>query len=337
MEKKITLAHGNGGLLMQELISRLFVRYFGNKFLSGQGDSAILPATDKSLAFTTDSFVVDPLFFPGGDIGKLAVCGTVNDLAVAGAVPFYLSASFIIEEGFPVRDLERIVRSMAKEAERAGVMIVTGDTKVVNRGKADKLFITTTGIGKVKKEHRTISAGAGIKTGDRLIINGPVGNHGMAVMIARETFNFRSEIRSDCASLYNLISKVLSGSAGIRFMRDATRGGVATIMNEICTISGLGIDADENAVPVDRNVRSICEILGMDPLYVANEGKVVMVVSEKEAGKILGIMKRHPLGRRAAIIGTVTPDHKGKVVMDTLAGGKRIVDVLTGDQLPRIC
>ncbi|MFH1297592.1 MAG: hydrogenase expression/formation protein HypE [Bacteroidota bacterium] len=337
MIDQITLAHGNGGRLMQELISGLFVKYFDNSILANQGDSAILPAEKDSLAFTTDSFVIDPIFFPGGDIGKLAVCGTVNDLAVSGAKPLYLSASFILEEGFPLKDLEKIIQSIAAETKRAKVLIVTGDTKVVSRGQADKVFITTTGIGRLPQKNKKISSGSMITPGDRIIINGPVGNHGMAVMLARESFNFRSKIVSDCASLHLLIHNVLSVSSGVKFMRDATRGGVATILNEICKKSGFGVDVDESTVPVDDNVRSICEILGMDPLYVANEGKVIMIASHKEAGKIVNVMKKDPLGKKAAIIGEVTANHPNKAILQTLSGGTRIIDQLIGDQLPRIC
>ncbi|MFH1937292.1 MAG: hydrogenase expression/formation protein HypE [Bacteroidota bacterium] len=337
MIDQITLAHGNGGRLMQELISGLFVKYFDNSILANQGDSAILPAEKDSLAFTTDSFVIDPIFFPGGDIGKLAVCGTVNDLAVSGAKPLYLSASFILEEGFPLKDLEKIIQSIAAETKRAKVLIVTGDTKVVSRGQADKVFITTTGIGRLPQKNKKISSGSMITPGDRIIINGPVGNHGMAVMLARESFNFRSKIVSDCASLHFLIHNVLSVSSGVKFMRDATRGGVATILYEICKKSGFGVDVDESTVPVDDNVRSICEILGMDPLYVANEGKVIMIASHKEAGKIVNVMKKDPLGKKAAIIGEVTANHPNKAILQTLSGGTRIIDQLIGDQLPRIC
>jgi len=336
-EDKILLSHGNGGRLMHDLISDLFLKNFGNKILEEQSDSAILPIDSDKIAFTTDSFVIDPLFFPGGDIGKLAVCGTVNDLSVSGAEPLYISVSFIIEEGFPMQELELIVKSIASEAKNAEVDIVTGDTKVVNKGKCDKLFINTAGIGRIRKEKNMAGKTMDIEAGDVIIINGTIGDHGLAVMNARESFNFKTPVKSDCASLNKLIHEILEQTPSVKFMRDPTRGGVATVLNELCTKIPFGIEIDENSVPVNKGVRAMCEILGFDPLYIANEGKVILVTNENESHKILKIMRKNNLGSASAIIGRVVADHPDKVVLKTITGGKRIIDALTGDQLPRIC
>jgi len=322
---------------MHQLIEKLFLKHFGNDILEEQTDSAILRFDSTEIAFTTDSFVIDPIFFPGGNIGKLAVCGTVNDLSVSGADPLYLSVSFIIEEGFPMKELEMIVTSLAGEARKAGVTIVTGDTKVVNKGKCDKIFINTAGIGQVRKENRMVSKALNIRPGDLLIINGTIGDHGMAVMSARESFNFKSPVVSDCASLNHLVRDVLDQSSTVKFMRDPTRGGVATVMNELAAKTGLGIEIDETALPVTRGVAAMCELLGFDPLHIANEGKVLLVAEPQECDHILEIMKKNELGIRSAIIGRVTGDHPGKVVLKTETGGRRIIDSLTGDPLPRIC
>jgi len=334
---KILLSHGNGGRMMHQLIENLFLKHFENAVLDTQTDAAILPAGNGDIAFTTDSFVIDPIFFPGGNIGKLAVCGTVNDLAVSGADPLYLSVSFIIEEGFPMRELELIVHSLAEEARNAEVSVVTGDTKVVNKGKCDKLFINTSGIGSVKPKNRNVSNGADIRPGDIILINGTIGDHGMAVMSARESFNFKSPVISDCASLNHLIGEVLDQSTGVKFMRDPTRGGVATVLNELAEKTGLGFDIDESALPMTKGVTAMCELLGFEPLHIANEGKVIIVADPGEVGHILEIMKRNNLGTQSAVIGRVTADHPGKVLLNTETGGKRIVDTLTGDPLPRIC
>ena len=333
---KILLGHGSGGRLMHDLITDIFIKHFGNKILSEETDSAILPVGSSHMAFTTDSFVIDPLFFPGGNIGKLAVCGTVNDLAVSGAIPLYLSVSFIIEEGLLISDLEKIVESLAAEAKNAGVLIVTGDTKVVNRGKCDKLFINTTGLGSVREDDRFISQARDIRPGDVIIVNGTIGDHGMAILNARESFNVKTTVESDCASLNHLIRSVIEKSA-VKFMRDPTRGGVATVLNELAGKIGMGIEIDETAVPVNRGVQAMCEILGFDPLHVANEGKVVIVAAEEKGQEILEILRRDPLGARSAIIGQITGDHAGKVVLKNETGGRRIIDSLSGDQLPRIC
>ncbi len=336
-EEKILLSHGNGGRLMHDLISNLFLKNFGNKILEEQSDSAILPVDSAEIAFTTDSFVIDPLFFPGGNIGKLAVCGTVNDLSVSGAEPLYISVSFIIEEGFPMNDLEVIVKSLAAEAKNAGVDIVTGDTKVVNKGKCDKLFINTAGIGRIRKEKSMAGKTQNIKSGDVIILNGPIGDHGMAVMNARESFNFKTPVQSDCACLNKLIGEILEQSKSVKFMRDPTRGGVATVLNELTAKILFGIEIEEELLPLNNGVKAMCELLGFDPLYIANEGKVLLVAGEEEAERILEIMRRNDLGKDSAIIGRIVGDHPGKVVLKTSTGGKRIIDVLTGDQLPRIC
>ena len=336
-EEKILLSHGNGGRMMHNLIENLFLKYFANPILREQTDAAILNTGSAEIAFTTDSFVIDPIFFPGGNIGKLAVCGTVNDLAVSGAEPKYLSVSFIIEEGFPMKDLEAIVASLAEEAGNAGVMIVTGDTKVVNKGKCDKLFINTAGIGIVKPSYRAVSQAQNIKAGDLIIINGTIGDHGMAVMSARESFNFKTPVLTDCASLNHLIRKVLENSSGVKFMRDPTRGGVATVLNELTAKTGLGIEIEESALPVNKGVHAMCELLGFDPLHIANEGKVLIVADPAESELILNVMKDNSLGGQSAIIGRVVSDHPGKVVLKTETGGRRIIDSLTGDPLPRIC
>ncbi|MEJ2596190.1 MAG: hydrogenase expression/formation protein HypE, partial [bacterium] len=331
------LGHGSGGKLSHDLIDKLFARYFDNPILREQSDSALLKISGDKLAYTTDSFVVDPLFFPGGNIGKLAVAGTVNDIAVSGAMPLYLSCGFIIEEGFPIDMLHTIVKDMAEEARQAGVMIVTGDTKVVDKGKCDKLFINTSGIGILKEEHAGISAGRDICAGDRIIINGSIGDHGMAVMAARNDLKIAATITSDCASLNGLIHDALSVSEGIRFMRDATRGGLGTVLSEIVRHRDFGIQINETALKIQPEVRGMCELLGFDPLYVANEGKVVMIVDRKDSDKVLHKIRQNPYGREASIIGEVTDDHDGMAWLQTVVGGKRIVEMLSGQQLPRIC
>lgn len=334
---KILLGHGSGGKLSHDLISSLFVKYFKNDYLDKQTDAAILELPEMQVSFTTDSFVVDPIFFPGGDIGKLAVCGTVNDLAVSGAIPLFLSAGFIIEEGFSFQDLEAIVRSMAAEAKKAGVIIVTGDTKVVNRGKCDKIFINTAGIGKIGKQHLHIGEGKRIQPGDKIIINGSIGDHGMAVLAARKELNIQSDIRSDCASLNGLIQNVLAVTDGIKFMRDATRGGLATVLAELAEKKNFGITIEESQLLVSQQVRAFCELLGFDPLYVANEGKVLIVADPSSAKKIIRVMNDHEFGRDARVIGEITGSYAGKAFINTGIGGKRIIDMLAGEQLPRIC
>jgi len=337
MNNKILLGHGSGGKLSHELIKELFVKHFSNEILKDQTDAAILSIDSAKLAFTTDSFVVDPIFFPGGDIGKLAVAGTVNDLAVSGAKPLYLSVGFIIEEGFLFSDLEKVVKSMADEAMKAGVMIVTGDTKVVNRGKCDKLFINTSGIGEIQETKVHIGTGQNIQPGDKIIINGTIGDHGMAVMAVRENLSFKTDIQSDCACLNHLTAQVFAVSDQIKFMRDATRGGLATVLCELAENKNFGIEINETNLPVKENVRGLCELLGFDPLYVANEGKIVMVVGKEDADEVLEALKNNELGKNAAIIGEIVNIHPGRTWLTTAIGGRRIIDMLAGEQLPRIC
>lgn len=332
----ILLGHGSGGRLSHTLISQLFMKHFQNPLLLTQGDAALPVLPSGNLAFTTDSFVVDPLFFPGGDIGKLAVAGTVNDLAVSGARAAYLSAGFIIEEGLPFEVLERVVKSMAAEAAAAGVWIVTGDTKVVERGKCDKLFINTSGIGELLPGAGHISSGSQLSPGDKIILNGSIGDHGMVVMAERNNLNISANIISDCASLNDLILS-LDDLGPVRFMRDATRGGLGTVLAELSEQHMLGINITERDIPVKMEVRGMCEMLGFDPLYVANEGKLVMVVEPTAADLILKRLRQHQLGNDACIIGEITEDHPGRVWMKTSVGGHRIIDMPTGQQLPRIC
>ncbi len=332
----ILLGHGSGGKLTHELITGLFMKYFGTKD-SFPTDSAILKIPSENIAFTTDSYVVDPIFFPGGNIGKLAVCGTVNDLAVAGAKPLFISSSYILEEGFPFDKLEIIVKSMAEEAQKAGVKIVCGDTKVVNKGKCDKIFINTSGIGELPEKNKHISFGTNIKPGDKIIINGNVGDHGVTIIGARENIDFSNGLQSDCTSLNSLIAKVLETTDGVKFMRDATRGGIATVLCELAENKNYGIEIFEENIPVSEEVLGLCEVFGFDPLYIANEGKVLLVVAAQDAEKVILAMRNHESGENAAIIGEVTEKHAARVVLQTSVGGNRIIDMLSGEQLPRIC
>ncbi|MCK5028084.1 MAG: hydrogenase expression/formation protein HypE [Bacteroidales bacterium] len=336
MSEIITLNHGSGGKASQDLIKRIFIKSFGdpNAILS---DSAILDIDSRKIAFTTDSFVIDPIFFPGGDIGKLAVCGTVNDIAVSGAIPKYLTASFILEEGLLIDDLKKIVDSMAKQAAIANVKIVAGDTKVVNKGKCDKIFINTTGIGILEKDFSYISTGEKIIAGDKIIVNGTLGDHSIAVLGVRNELEFKTEVQSDCACLHELIQDVLKAGMKMKFMRDITRGGLATVLNELAGIVNLGIELIEKDIPVKESVNGLCEILGFDPLYLANEGKVLMVVHQDDAKDIIEIMKKNPLGKESRVIGDIISDHPKMVVGKTEIGGKRIINMLQGEQLPRIC
>lgn len=337
MAKTILLGHGSGGKLTSELIKEIFVKYFSNPVLEALTDSAIVNIGDRLLAFTTDSYVVDPIFFPGGDIGKLAVSGTVNDLAVSGADPMFISASFIIEEGFPIHDLEIITKSMHDEAEKAGIKIVTGDTKVVNKGSCDKIFINTSGIGLLDKKHKNISTGEDIQPGDKVILNGYIGDHGIAVMGARENLKFETEIETDCASLNYLIKSILDTGAEIKFMRDITRGGLATVVSEITETRDFGISLTETAIPVREGVRGMCEIFGFDPLFLANEGKVLVVASDASSETVMGKMRSDKYGKDAAIIGEITSANPGKAILQSVVGGSRIIEKLAGEQLPRIC
>jgi len=339
-DNRVLLAHGSGGKLSHDLVQRLFLRHFGNPTLRHLDDSAIVELACKvgvRLAFTTDSYVVSPLFFPGGDIGKLAVCGTVNDLSMSGAKPLWISAGFIIEEGLPLSDLERIVASMAAAAELAGVQIVTGDTKVVDRGSADRLFINTAGIG-------TIAPGVEIGgeracPGDAILLSGTMGDHGMTILTQREGLVFYSPLQSDCAPLNGLVAGLLeaTGPGGVHVLRDPTRGGLATTLNEIASASHAGIEIEESQIPVREPVRAACELLGLDPLYVANEGKLVAIVDRSVAAQALEALRRDPLGADAAQIGQVCVQHPERVVLRTSLGARRVVAMLMGEQLPRIC
>jgi hydrogenase expression/formation protein HypE len=339
--KNIVLGHGSGGKLTAELINKIFLPAFANPILDKLNDQAVIEVNGARLAFTTDGFVVTPIFFPGGDIGRLAVNGTVNDLAMSGARPLYLSAAFILEEGLAARDLQRVVESMGAAAREAGVQLVTGDTKVVNRGKGDKIFITTTGIGIIERPV-DISASRS-RPGDKIILSGYIGDHGMAIMSQRENLEFEGAIESDCAPLHGLVAAMLdacdesSPEHPIHCLRDPTRGGVATTLNEIASQSKVGLFLREPLLPVRESVKGACEILGLDPLYVANEGKLVAIVSTEAADAILESMRAHPLGRDAVIIGEAVSEHPGLVRMETGVGGSRILDVMFGEQLPRIC
>ena len=334
---RIDMGHGAGGKAMAQLIDEIFARAFTNDYLAQGDDGAVLPAPapGERLVMATDAHVVSPLFFPGGDIGCLSVHGTINDVAVMGARPLYLAASFILEEGFPLADLKRIVDSMAAASREAGVPVVTGDTKVVEQGKGDGVFISTTAVGALPAG-RALS-GANARPGDVILVSGTLGDHGMAIMAQRESLAFDSEIVSDTAALHGLIADLLAAVPTVRVLRDPTRGGLATTLNEIATQSGVGMTLDEKAIPVREQVDAACELLGLDPLYVANEGKLVVIVPADAAEAALAAMRDHPLGREAARIGEVTADPNHFVQIRTSFGGKRMVDWLSGEQLPRIC
>jgi len=351
-DERITLSHGSGGKATHNLIEGVFAPAFANPMLDRMDDSAILdfglPILDchdpqskiqnrqPKIAFTTDTYVVSPLFFPGGDIGKLAVYGTVNDLAMAGARPLYLSAGFILEEGFPIADLRRIVDSMAAAAVEAGVAIVTGDTKVVQRGKADGVFINTAGVGIVQADWPI--GQAEVRPGDKILLSGSVGDHGIAIMLAREALELETDVQSDTAPLHGLVAALMAAvGSGIHCLKDPTRGGIATTLNEIALASEVGIALDEHAIPVHAGVRGACEILGLDPLTIANEGKLLAVVAREHAAAALAAMRAHPLGAAAAIIGEVRAEPAAMVFLRTDIGGTRVLDMLVGDPLPRIC
>ena len=336
----VNMGHGGGGQAMHALIAEVFATPFDNPLLATMEDQARVPLAALAvhgdrLAFCTDSYVVDPLFFPGGDIGTLAVCGTVNDLAMGGARPLYLSCAVILEEGFPVETLRRIVASMRRVAAQAGVQIVTGDTKVVGRGAADKIFINTAGIGVIPVGIELSARKA--RPGDRVIVNGPIGDHGAAILVARQQLALEADIRSDCQPLAGLVAAMLAACPAIRCLRDPTRGGVATVLNEFAAASGVGIRIDEDALPLREPVRGACEILGLDPLYLANEGKLLAVVPPDAADAVLAAMRAHPAGADATIIGTVSDQAAGTVILQTGFGGERVVDMLGCHQLPRIC
>jgi hydrogenase expression/formation protein HypE len=334
-EERITLAHGAGGKATHTLIEAVFLDAFSNPLLDPLEDAAGFVVDGTRLALTTDSYVVSPLFFPGGNIGDLAVNGTVNDLAVSGARPLYLTAGFILEEGFPVADLQRIVASMKAAASVAGVSIVTGDTKVVQRGKADGCYINTAGVGVVTYP-RPLGV-ATVQPGDAVLVSGPIGDHGVTVMLARGELDIEADLVSDTAAVNSLVASLLAATPGVRAMRDATRGGVATILNEVAKAAEVAVVVDEDAVPVGPEVRGASELLGIDPLYVACEGRIVVVVDGSEVSAALAALRAHPLGRDAAVIGRVKADPPGLVLLNTQFGGTRICDVLVGDPLPRIC
>jgi hydrogenase expression/formation protein HypE len=331
----VDLSHGGGGRAMAQLIDELFRRSFDNEWLRQGNDQAAFAVPPGRLVMATDSHVVSPLFFPGGDIGCLSVHGTINDVAMSGAVPLYLAAGFILEEGFALADLKRVVESMAAASRQTGVPIVTGDTKVVEKGKGDGVFITTTGIGVVPQGVQV--SGDRAQPGDRILVSGTIGDHGVAIMSLRENLSFDTTIRSDTAALHGLVAAMIAAVPGIHCLRDPTRGGVATTLNELAAQSSAGMLIDEASIPVQRPVHAACEILGLDPLYVANEGKLIAVCAPEDAARLLDVMRAHPLGRDAADIGEVIEDPHCFVQMRTRFGGKRIVDWLTGDQLPRIC
>jgi hydrogenase expression/formation protein HypE len=332
----VQLGHGSGGRMMNDLIREMFLDRFNNQALSRREDHAVVQLGGNRIAFSTDSFVVDPLFFPGGDIGDLAVNGTVNDVAMSGASPLFLSAGFIIEEGFSMEDLRRVTDSMVRSAEAAGVQIVTGDTKVVNKGQADKLFINTAGIGGLERPY--MLGADRIRTGDRILINGTVADHGVAILSCREGLAFETTVESDSAPLNGLIDTILNTVGDqVHALRDPTRGGVASALNEFAETSGVGIRLDEARIPIAEPVRGACELLGLDPLHVANEGKLLAVVDPAAADEALQAMRSHPYGGEAAMIGDVVAEDPGRVTLRTRLGTWRIVDMLVGEQLPRIC
>ena len=331
----VLLGHGSGGKLSADLVRTVFLSAFANPELAQLNDQAIVRVGDSRIAVTTDSFVIRPLFFPGGDIGSLAVHGTVNDLAVGGAKPLFLTAGFILEEGLQMDVLRRVVHSMQKAAAEAGVQIVTGDTKVVEKGKGDGLFINTTGIGLVAPGLE-LSADKALP-GDRILLSGSIGEHGIAILAQREGLEFESAIQSDSAPLHSLCAQMLGATDGVRCMRDLTRGGLSSAIHEIAAQSGVGIELEERTIPIREEVKGACEMLGLDPLYVANEGKLIAIVAADGAAGVLSAMQSHPLGSGAEIIGTVTEAHRGMVVLKTAIGTTRLVDMLAGDQLPRIC
>jgi hydrogenase expression/formation protein HypE len=331
----VDMSHGSGGRAMAQLIDELFVKHLDNELLRQGNDQASFPVASGRMVMSTDGHVISPLFFPGGDIGSLAVHGTINDVCMSGAKPLYLSAGFILEEGFPLADLERIVMSMGRAAAAAGVPVVTGDTKVVEKGKGDGVFITTTGVG-VVPEGVNIS-GDRARPGDAILLSGSIGDHGVAIMASRENLSFETTVESDSAALHTLVATMVEAVPSIHCLRDPTRGGLATTLNELAQQSGVGMRLDENTIPVKPQVAAACELLGLDPLYVANEGKLIGICPGDQAEAVLEAMRRHPQGQDAAIIGEVTDDPHGFIEMRTRFGGNRVVDWLAGEQLPRIC
>ncbi|WP_133016833.1 hydrogenase expression/formation protein HypE [Clostridium cuniculi] len=332
----ITLSHGSGGKATNKLIDNLFYKYFNNEFLLQKNDSSVLPVINGKIAMSTDSFVINPIFFEGGDIGKLAVCGTINDICMSGAKPLYISVGFIIEEGLPISELEKVVQSIAKTANEAGVEIVTGDTKVVEKGSCDKIYINTTGIG-IIEENRAYLGGDKVKNGDKIIISGTLGDHGMCIMNKRENLGFESSIKSDCCLLNKLIEDILSASNNVKVLRDPTRGGLATTLNEIIEHSNISIEIEEEFIPVKPEVDAMCEILGLDPLFIANEGKVVVIVDKNDADNVLNIMRQNPVGKDSVLLGEAIKDGKNKLYLKTKIGGRRIINMPEGEILVRIC
>lgn len=333
--EKVLLAHGSGGTLSHQLIQKMFISQFDNELLNQEHDGAIFEIYGNRFAFSTDSYVVSPIFFPGGNIGELAINGTVNDLSMCGAKPIFISAGFIIEEGFSMQELWQIVLSMKTAADKANVKIVTGDTKVVDKGKGDKIFINTSGIGIVLKDVNVSPINC--QVGDNIIISGNIADHGVAIMSARENLSFETSIQSDTAPLNSLVEKMFSVSNKIHVLRDPTRGGIASVLNEIAKKANLGIYIEEDKIPIRDQVNAACEILGLDPLYIANEGKLLAFVHPDDSEKVLNEMRKHEFGKDAAIIGQVTETNPQTVIMKTTIGSKRIVDMLSGEQLPRIC
>lgn len=334
-EDMILLEHGSGGMLMNSLIHDIFLPVFKNEYLDQMGDSAVVTIGKKKVCFTTDSYVVDPIFFPGGDIGSLSIHGTVNDIAMCGGKPLFISVGFILEEGFPLGDLERIVASMGNAAQAAGVRIVTGDTKVVPKGSADKIFINTSGLGIV--EYKAVISAQSIKKGDKILVSGTIGDHGAAIMSTRGDLGFRSNILSDCAALNGLVEDILHASKRVRFMRDATRGGLGAVLVEAASAAALTFEIEERMIPVRDDVRGLCEILGLDPIFIANEGKMVVICAGPDADRVLSVMTAHPLGAGAAVIGHVTETGRSRVILNTIIGGSRELDLPEGELIPRIC
>ena len=332
----ITLSHGSGGKATNKLIDNLFYKYFNNEFLLQKNDSSVLPVINGKIAMSTDSFVINPIFFEGGDIGKLAVCGTINDICMSGAKPLYISVGFIIEEGLPISELEKVVQSIAKTANEAGVEIVTGDTKVVEKGSCDKIYINTTGIG-IIEENRAYLGGDKVKNGDKIIISGTLGDHGMCIMNKRENLGFKTSIKSDCCLLNKLIEDILSASNNVKVLRDPTRGGLATTLNEIIEHSNISMEIAEEFIPVKPEVDAMCEILGLDPLFIANEGKVVVIVDKNDADNVLNIMRQNPVGKDSVLLGEAINDGKNKLYLKTKIGGRRIINMPECEILVRIC
>ncbi len=337
MNDRIEAGHGSGGRMTRKLIRELFLKHFNNQELNNEGDSALVEVNSGILAITTDSYVVSPLFFPGGDLGKLAVCGTVNDLSVSGAVPRWLTAGFILEEGLPLATLEGVVTSMAATAREAGVKIVAGDTKVVGKGQADSIYINTSGVGIVPENYRQLSCGELIHPGDLLLLSGSTGDHEAAIINAREGFFDKTRLVSDCAPLNGLISNMLEKCEGIKFMRDITRGGLAGILSEIAEMAGAGLEIIEADITINEPVAAFCEVLGFDPLQFASEGCIVIVLDNRKAEKVLKVLREHKYGKHAAVIGRVTKEHPAMVIMETVIGGRRIIEPPWSAKTPRIC